>query len=383
MYFPDSNAVSRTDAEFRARKYGEHHKERSLLENLDIDMIFSFPSSDPLHLLDLGVMKRCLVRWVFGEKGYTRKWSKCSIERVSRLLENCQKYMPTDIHRAIRNLNYLRKWKGVEFRTVLLYVGMAIFDEVLDANEFNHFMLLCCAVRICSSSLYKNYLPIAEKMFKNYVQNYGCFYGKHTIGSNVHLLNHIVEDMNANNIQNLMNISTYPFENCLRLLGLNLKHGYLPLEQVSRRIIEKSLLQSGNSFNTQIFTPQLSNPCIHANSRVFGKVQISSDVILNSKKSADSWFLTKTDQIVKMVYAKVEENKIEIIGSAVQVYHSAFTSPIDSARLKIFASNAEMNNELSIYDLDSIVSKIMCLPYKDENIFIPILHTMDSLSLRN
>lgn len=161
VYFPDSNAVSRTDAEFRARKYGEHHKERSLLENLDIDMIFSFPSSDPLHLLDLGVMKRCLVRWVFGEKGYTRKWSKCSIERVSRLLENCQKYMPTDIHRAIRNLKYLRKWKGVEFRTVLLYVGMAIFDEVLDANEFNHFMLLCCAVRICSSSLYKNYLPIA------------------------------------------------------------------------------------------------------------------------------------------------------------------------------------------------------------------------------
>lgn len=383
VYFPDSNAVRRTNDDFRAHKYGEHHKERSLLENLDIDMIFSFPSSDPLHLLDLGIMKRCLIRWVFGEKGYARKWSKCSIERVSRLLENCQTYMPTDIHRAIRNLNYLRKWKGVEFRTVLLYVGMAVFEQVLDANEFNHFMTLCCAVRICSSSVYKNYLPIAEKMFKNYVENYGCLYGKHTIGSNVHLLNHIVEDMKANNIHNLMNISTYPFENCLRLLGLNLKHGHLPLEQVSRRLIEKSHLQSSSLLHTQMFTPQIFNPRIHENSKVFDKVKIAPDVILNSKKCADSWFITKTNQIVRMIYAKVEENEIKIIGSALKLHHAAFTLPIDSTRLNIFASNDEMTDELTIYNLNSILSKIMCLPYKDEKIFIPILHTIDSLSLQN
>lgn len=142
VYFPDSYAKRRTDADFRSQKCVKHHKEVSLLQNLDIDMIYSFPSSDPLHLLDLGVMKRCLLRWVFGEKGYTRKWSKSSTERASRLLESCQKYMPTDMHRAVRNLNYLRKWKGVEFRTVLLYVGMAIFEQVLDEDEFNHFMIL-------------------------------------------------------------------------------------------------------------------------------------------------------------------------------------------------------------------------------------------------
>lgn len=54
--------------------------------------------------------------------------------------------------------------------------------------------------------------------------------------------------------------------------------------------------------------------------------------------------------------------------------------PIDSRRLKIFASNGETQDKLSTYDLDSIVSKIMCLPYKKQKIFIPILHTMDSLS---
>lgn len=343
-------------------------------------MISSFPTSDPLHLLDLGIMKRCLLRWVFGEKGYRGKWSKASTERVSRLLESCQKYMPTDIHRAVRGLSYVRKWKGVEFRTVLLYVGMAIFEEVLDDDEFNHFMILSVAVRMCSSSMYRNYLPIAEKMFKNYVENYGCLYGEHTIGSNVHLLNHIVEDLRANDTSNLMNISTYPFENCLRLMKLQLKHGYLQLEQIARRIIEKSQLQSSSCFDLVKFTPQVSMPFTYGSVKVFGKVLISCDVILNSKKNADSWFLTKTDKIVKMVYAKIEHNEIKIIGSALKLQHAAFTYPIDSMRLKIFASNAETEDVLTVYGLDSIVSKIMHLPYKNENMFIPILHTIDSLS---
>lgn len=70
VYFPNSNAIRRTDADFRAQTSVNHHKEVSLMQTLDIDMITAFPSSDPLHLLDLGIMKRCLLRWVFGEKGY-------------------------------------------------------------------------------------------------------------------------------------------------------------------------------------------------------------------------------------------------------------------------------------------------------------------------
>lgn len=48
----------RTDAQFRSRFQAEHHREHSILENLPIDMIKSFPSTDSLHLLHLGNMKR-------------------------------------------------------------------------------------------------------------------------------------------------------------------------------------------------------------------------------------------------------------------------------------------------------------------------------------
>lgn len=50
----------RTDSNFRNRLQPEHHhKIRSILEEIPIDMIKAFPVSDSLHLFDLGITKRC------------------------------------------------------------------------------------------------------------------------------------------------------------------------------------------------------------------------------------------------------------------------------------------------------------------------------------
>lgn len=50
----------RTDSNFRSRFQPTHHnvQERTILEELPIDMIKSFPVSDSLHLFDLGIVKR-------------------------------------------------------------------------------------------------------------------------------------------------------------------------------------------------------------------------------------------------------------------------------------------------------------------------------------
>lgn len=60
MYYPEIGCASRTDEGFRNRMQPIHHKEFSYMENLPIDMISAFPTSDPLHLLELGMMKRCV-----------------------------------------------------------------------------------------------------------------------------------------------------------------------------------------------------------------------------------------------------------------------------------------------------------------------------------
>lgn len=145
--------------------------------------------------------------------------------------------------------------------------------KVLPEVEYNHFLILSVAVRICSCNKYKAYIPIASKLFKIYIETYINIYGRHSISSNVHNLIHISEDMQRCDVGNLMEISTYKFENCLRLLSLKLKHTNLPLEQVARRIIEKenldNLLEKTCILDSEQFKPKTFYESRHENRSVF------------------------------------------------------------------------------------------------------------------
>lgn len=59
----ERKAELRTDEHFRSRYQPQHHLGYSVLEKLQIDMIRAFPTSDSLHLLDLGIMKRYTFRF--------------------------------------------------------------------------------------------------------------------------------------------------------------------------------------------------------------------------------------------------------------------------------------------------------------------------------
>lgn len=231
-------------------------------------------------------------------------------------------------------------------------------------------------------------------MFTINIKNYIILYGEHSIGSNVHNLSHIIEDMKANNIGNLMKICTYRFENCLRLLGLNLKHGRLPLEQISRRVIEssridlyacrpnKSMLNENVKFINLVYIPQVSyeSKLLPENRKIYHKIHIASDVTLSSRKSADSWFLTNSNDIVKMKYVIEEGNIFKVVGHRIDQKISFFEKPIDSSKLYIYRSNCKITDELHVYILESIVAKMMCLPYDgDDAVFLPVLHTMEVL----
>lgn len=67
MSYPYIDCSRRTDASFRDRVDRDHHQKYSCLELLPIDMISDFVIADPLHLLELGMMRRLLRIWVNGE----------------------------------------------------------------------------------------------------------------------------------------------------------------------------------------------------------------------------------------------------------------------------------------------------------------------------
>lgn len=178
MSFPNINGTLRNDDSFRSQRQPNHHKTKSLIEKLPVDMIRDFITSDPLHLLELGIMKKYLRRWTNGERGYQFKWQEHEKLLVNAMLVQANYETPSDIHRAVRVLQDLAYWKGTEYRSFLLYFGIIVLKDVVSEAEYNHFLWLFCAVRICSSDHYAEYIPIANILFNEYNEGYCALFGQ-------------------------------------------------------------------------------------------------------------------------------------------------------------------------------------------------------------
>lgn len=243
MSFPETDCIRRTDQDFRSKADPEHHQKdiegniiSTPLEELPVDLVKDIPIADSLHLLDLGIMKRCLSGWVNGSKNFKTKFFAPQIKIISTWLLDCNKRVPSDIHRSVRALNCLSFWKATEYRTFLLYLGVIILKDHLTAELYRHFLLLFCAVRICSSDYYRSNIHLAKEMLNDYIEGYISNYGIDSISSNVHNLCHLVEDVER--YGSLDKISSYPFENTLGSIKNLIRSGHKPLEQVCKRLAE-------------------------------------------------------------------------------------------------------------------------------------------------
>lgn len=150
----------------------------------------------------------------------------------------CNETRPSEIHRSIRTLNDIKYWKATEFRSFLLYIGIVVLKERVSQREYELFLKLFCAVSICSSHIYASYIPIARDLFIDFIENHIELFGEGSITMNIHNTSHVVDDVEM--FGPLDTISAYKFENHLHHLKLNLKQCNQQLQQIARRIIEKS-----------------------------------------------------------------------------------------------------------------------------------------------
>lgn len=75
-------------------------------------------------------MRKCLNGWVSDGYNFRNKLSSTQITTLSNLLENCNLRKPKELHRNIRNIRCLRYWKGLEYRTFLLYLGPVVLKDI-------------------------------------------------------------------------------------------------------------------------------------------------------------------------------------------------------------------------------------------------------------
>lgn len=376
MSYPKSDCPLRTDKSFRDQADPAHHRTTTPLTLLPIDMVKDFAVADSLHLMDLGIMKRCLKGWTKGTLKKKSKWSAKQIKELSTLLQNCNAQKPTEIHRAIRKLDCLSFWKGTEYRAFLLYLGPVVLKDHLEPRIYQHFMTFFCAVTICSSDTHAKFIDIADSLFKDYIDGFIHIYGRDMISSNVHNLCHVVEDVKR--FGNLSNISAYPFENALYSIKLQLRSGNRPLAQIAKRMEEmlclNDTMQKPNSY------PIVKNQIkAEQNLKQFASVYLDETTMLSNTKK-NMWFLNTDNDIVAMEYATCKDEKIFIFGSTIKSKCDFFTEPFESSFLNIFTSVDSSTFNPKLHSVKTIKCKLFCLKYGKQNVFFPLLHTYHKLN---
>lgn len=313
--------------------------------------------------------------WLGHFKG-SRTWSKRETIEISAFLKICNHTRPSDIHRSIRSLDHIKYWKATEFRTFLLYIGIVALKNRLSQDEYDMFIKLHCAVTICSSNAYLQYLPLARQLFTDFIENHINVYGESSITMNIHNLSHVADDVEI--FGSLSTISAYEFENCLHHLKLRLKQCSRPLEQIARRLSELAAASKVTTFERTDAFPQLNHPfTLSENILGFRRIKYKPDAMLCSanKNIKDKWFLTRDNKIVEFDFVTEMQGKFVIRGSALKNMENFFQKPFDSKHLNIFLCDAE-KSDFEYVELNAIKAKMYCLPFENKFVFIPLLHTL-------
>lgn len=241
VVYPNFQAEKRRDSGFRAKQYPEHQKQTSPLTELPIDMVRDFVVADVLHLIDLGIVKTIIEEYRSGSlTNADAKWSRKEKEEINKYLASVRGPIEIRSRRAIRTFEEFSFWKGREFRVFLLYLSIPIFKCFMKSYLFDHFLLLFCAITICSSEHHlNNYVNIADDCIKHYLDGFKKLYGEEHVTSNFHNFSHLIDDVKR--FGTLDKFSAYPFESLLFRVKRLLKTGSQPLAQVAKRLLEHDL----------------------------------------------------------------------------------------------------------------------------------------------
>lgn len=367
--FTSVNSTKRSDRKFRENAYNFHQKSITpLLQVPCLDLIEDIIVGDRLHLIDLGMMKRLLLGWRDGTLGYGAKLSAQQTDQISQMLSNIQ--LPSEIHRKLRGMDHLSFWKGSEFSSFLHYASIVVLKEVLSTDHYNHFLLLYCSITMLSSETFKSNWHVARKMLEKFITEYMEFYGEQYLTSNVHNLQHIVDEVER--FGPLSTISAYPFENALQRLKHLLRSGWRSLEQAVNRLSE---IDTKEYYTTHKSKPRQQN---YPGVRICGGkkvIDVNASCFLNDSER-NGWFLTHENQIVR--FDQVSESpQLQINGKVLKSKEDFFVYPFVSSFLNIYVGiKKSLSNTISNFSCSDIKCKLVAVQFRDNYVFIPLVHTL-------
>ncbi|KYN15583.1 hypothetical protein ALC57_12189 [Trachymyrmex cornetzi] len=353
----------------------EHHVGVSPLLRLNLKMVSQF-ALDPFHLVLEGVVKRYLMFVLRGTKSGMRLRGE-SILEISRRLVELRKYIPMEFARKPVGLEQLGKWKGTQLRFFLLYGGCVVLKDVVAEILYKLFIMLQIAIIIFSVQKLiddENYFSFAKDLIAQFVilsSNKDVFGEKFCV-YNIHGLLHLYEDVRK--YGEISSISAFPFESFLGIFKQMLRSPTKPIQQLFRRLAERNFLDDfcERIINFQShLTPK--NP-IHGTNNY--KILTSSLFTLSSVHRRDSYFQYKGSVASVRSIQKLENGDVVIIANICDTKTNFFDYPCKSSYFGIYNLGCMKWTQTNvIIPINAVTTKYVVLPYENDNIAIPLLHS--------
>ncbi|KAK3919970.1 KNR4/SMI1-like protein, partial [Frankliniella fusca] len=301
-YIAEVRVLQRMDADFlimtRNRENLIHHieNEQSPLEIIGIGMV-SQVRLDPLHLVYLGAFKRWLsfilvenVNFVINDGELTA---------LSDALIDLKNFTPSEFNRKPRVLKRTsNKFKTTELRRILLSDGLKVFKH-LDENLFKNFLLLHCAIYILSSSSLRDLLDSADVMLNEFVDHSRRLFSRAFVVYNIHSLRHLVSECVDHGTPE--EFSAFKYENYLGIMKRLLRSGYMPLQQLYNRDMERS----GHLTNEKVALDKNAIKLSSVHERQGGEIvpgaqyrKLQLGTITLALNDADRCFMTSENDVV-------------------------------------------------------------------------------------
>lgn len=147
---------------------------------------------------------------------------------LQQQLNNLSKNIPVEFKRKSFDLMDLGNWKATQFRFFLLY-GI-VLREILESNQYRHFMILyaACRIFVYSSKLATLKAQYAKSILKTFIKLMPQYYGPKSHIMNIHNLIHISDDV-VNIGAPISAFSAFDFENSLGYIKSLIKSFNIPL----------------------------------------------------------------------------------------------------------------------------------------------------------
>lgn len=373
-YFLTVKGPERTDNTFRTREHIEHHQPEfhqslSLLESINIGMVSQFVI-DPMHAVDLGVMKKILLK-LFMTNSFINNEKKTDLDL---LIVKMKSYTPYEFERKLRSpIADLKRWKAVECRMFLLYVGIVVLKDMVPPEVYYHFLLLSTAIRLVSNpdTCISN-SDLAQTLLERFVTEFPNIYGAKEMVFNVHALLHIVDCVLQ--FGPLYNFSAYPFENFQREVKKYTRKPTHILQQVYKRLEETEGLNQRNAEMLGFVgeTRPIDNDLFPGCNTSYNSFKYNSFLLKNNV--SDSCCMLHSGYAIKVCEFIENNNESLMVGKKFLNQRSFFEAPVDSASTLGVLLVSEPIDELFVFKTEDVLYKYMRLPYKEEFVLIPLLH---------